>query len=465
MERNSLSEVLMEEEKARETGKVTEHAEKARDNERGETRRSYRPFYIMGTIFLLLFAVVNKESLSAWWSGIQSVINPVLIGFVIAYLINPIYKLLSTAVFGRLKSKKLTKWLSIIITYVILLAALSVLLGSIIPQVAESYKDLESKFTSYLQAAISWANDFITGSDLFNGEYADVFEFIDANNLSDKLSTFIVDSGNILRTVFNYVLAYGSGLIVGVKDALMGLFISVYVLIFKEHIFRLLHRALRAFTTREKYDEVVRRTRQIDGKFGSFIIGKIIDSVIIGILTFVLLALFSIPYAPLVSVIVGVTNVIPVFGPFLGAIPSAFIIFIADPSKALIFIVLIIIIQQLDGNLIGPMILGPSMGLTAFGIVIAITIMGGLWGIAGMLIGVPLFAVIFDIIDENVSKRLAKANDPDFPPSDEKKSEKDSKLVSAVKAAWARSITFVKNIFANKNGGTKNGRNKENRGK
>lgn len=421
-----------------------------------------KAIYVLGTVFIVIFAIANKASLSEWWSKIQSVLNPVVIGFVIAYLINPLYRTLSGKIFGKIKKEKLRSGISLVITYIIVLAALSFLIGSIIPQVVTSYKDLESKFSSYLQAAIDWANGFIQNSNLFNGEYADIFDFIDTNDLQTKLSDFIIGSGNVLKTVFNYILAYGSNLIVGLKDVFMGLLISVYVLIFKKHIANMLKRLIRAFTSRDRYETIIKRTNEVDKKFGNFIVGKIIDSIIIGILTFVLLCIFSIPYAPLVSVIVGVTNIIPVFGPFLGAVPSAFIIFIASPSKSLVFILLIIIIQQLDGNLIGPMILGPSMGLTAFGIVIAITIMGGLWGIPGMLIGVPLFAAIYDIISENVSARLKNAGDPEFPAVDadaESQSKKDSKLITAIKSGTKRTADLIKNKFGkNNNGGTKNGR-------
>lgn len=421
-----------------------------------------KAIYVLGTVFIVIFAIANKASLSEWWSKIQSVLNPVVIGFVIAYLINPLYRTLSGKIFGKIKKEKLRSGISLVITYIIVLAALSFLIGSIIPQVVTSYKDLESKFSSYLQAAIDWANGFIQNSNLFNGEYADVFDFIDTNDLQTKLSDFIIGSGNVLKTVFNYILAYGSNLIVGLKDVFMGLLISVYVLIFKKHIANMLKRLIRAFTSRDRYETIIKRTNEVDKKFGNFIVGKIIDSIIIGILTFVLLCIFSIPYAPLVSVIVGVTNIIPMFGPFLGAVPSAFIIFIASPSKSLVFILLIIIIQQLDGNLIGPMILGPSMGLTAFGIVIAITIMGGLWGIPGMLIGVPLFAAIYDIISENVSARLKNAGDPEFPAVDadaESQSKKDSKLITAIKSGTKRAADLIKNKFGkNNNGGTKNGR-------
>ncbi len=429
---------------------------------KNEKNSILKAIYILGTVFIVIFAIANKASLSGWWSKIQSVLNPVVIGFVIAYLINPLYRTLSGKIFGKIKKEKLRSGISLVITYIIVLAALSFLIGSIIPQVVTSYKDLESKFSSYLQAAIDWANGFIQNSNLFNGEYADVFDFIDTNDLQTKLSDFIIGSGNVLKTVFNYILAYGSNFIVGLKDVFMGLLISVYVLIFKKHIANMLKRLIRAFTSRDRYETIIKRTNEVDKKFGNFIVGKIIDSIIIGILTFVLLCIFSIPYAPLVSVIVGVTNIIPVFGPFLGAVPSAFIIFIASPSKALVFILLIIIIQQLDGNLIGPMILGPSMGLTAFGIVIAITIMGGLWGIPGMLIGVPLFAAIYDIISENVSARLKNAGDPEFPAVDtdaESQSKKDSKLVTAIKNGAKRAADLIKNKFGkNNNGGTKNGR-------
>ena len=149
-----------------------------------------------------------------------------------------------------------------------------------------------------------------------------------------------------------------------------------------------------------------------DRIFGGFFIGKIIDSMIIGTITLVALLIFRIPYAPLVSAIVGITNIIPVFGPFIGAIPSAFIIFMDSPQKALLFLVLILLIQQLDGNVIGPRILGNTTGISSLGVIISIIIMGEYCGVIGMLVGVPIFAVVISIVKEIVDNKLKSKNKP-----------------------------------------------------
>lgn len=159
---------------------------------------------------------------------------------------------------------------------------------------------------------------------------------------------------------------------------------------------------------RKKGDGVISFLSFTDDTFGGFIIGKLLDSLIIGVLTFIILAIFKMPYYQMISVIIGVTNVIPFFGPFIGAIPAVFIIFIADPIKALWFIVIIIIIQQIDGNIIGPKILGQTTGLSSLGVIIAITVMSGLLGVAGMFIGVPLFALIYIGFERILNRRIAE---------------------------------------------------------
>ena len=153
-------------------------------------------------------------------------------------------------------------------------------------------------------------------------------------------------------------------------------------------------------------------TYRTNETFGKFIVGKIIDSVIIGVLSFIIFAIFKMPYNLLISVIIGVTNIIPFFGPFIGAIPSFIIILFVSPSKALIFLLLVFIIQQIDGNIIGPKILGDSIGISAFWILFSILVAGKFLGLVGMIIGVPLFAIIYSVIKEDVEYKLKNKNLP-----------------------------------------------------
>ena len=370
---------------------------------------------VFGAIFLVLFAIVNIGTISVWFSWIVSVLNPVIIGFIIAYLCNPINKWLYNKALSKVKRAKLKKSLSIALTYVIVLLVVLGLLLIIVPQFVIALKDLVAKLDGYINTAIKWANNLIQNSELF-AEDTNVLDFIDAEKITENFETFLESSGDLLKNVGNFVVNYGTNIVGGVTDVFLGLFISIYVLIFKKRIGEWCKRLVRVFMSREKYNTFIRRVDHANGKFGNYLIGAITDSIIVAVEGFIIFSLFNIPYAPLVAVIVGITNIIPILGPFLGAIPSAFIIFIVDPGKVILFVILIIIMQQIDGNIVAPFILGSSLGLSSFGIIIAITVMGGLWGIPGMFIGVPLFAFIADIIEESVNAKLKLIDDPEFPP-------------------------------------------------
>ena len=388
---------------------------------------------ILGAVFIVLFVVVNMSPISAWFSWLSAVLNPVIIGFIIAYLCNPINNWLYNKVLSKVKRAKMKKGLSIVLTYAIVLAIVFGLLLIIVPQFVFAVKDLVSKLDSYVNTAIAWANNLIQNSELF-AEDTNLFDFIDVDRFTENLETFIETSGDILKNIGNFIVNYGTNIVGGITDLFLGLFISVYVLIFKKRICEWCKRLVRVFLSRERYDSFIRRVGHANGKFGNYIIGAITDSIIVAVEGFIIFSLCGIPYAPLVAVIVGITNIIPILGPFLGAVPSAFIIFIVDPGKVILFIILIIIIQQIDGNIVAPFILGSSLGLSSFGIIVAITVMGGLWGIPGMFIGVPFFAFIADIIEEAVNSRLKQIGDPEFPPTEEKV---DTKAPSPI-------ITFVK---------------------
>lgn len=402
-------------------------------NPRNEKEKLLKLLCVFGAIFLVLFAIINIGTLSVLLSWLINVLNPVLIGFIIAYLCNPINNWLYNKGLSRVKRAKLKKTLSIVLTYVIVLAVVSGLLLIIVPQFIYALKDLVSKLDGYINTAIKWANNIIQNSQLF-AEDTNVFDFIDVESITANFETFLETSGNLLKNIGNLIVNYGTNIVGGVTDVFLGLFISIYVLAYKKRIGEWCKRLIRVFTSREKYDSFIHRVDHANGKFGNYIIGTITDSIIIAVEGFIIFSLCGIPYAPLVAVIVGITNIIPILGPFLGAVPSAFIILIVDPSKVILFIILIIIMQQIDGNIVAPFILGSSLGLSSFGIIIAITIMGGLWGIPGMFIGVPLFAFIADILEESVNARLKVLEDPEFPPNEPKP---DTKTTSPI-------IAFVK---------------------
>ncbi|MBQ7922688.1 MAG: AI-2E family transporter [Clostridia bacterium] len=359
------------------------------------------------TFFLL---ITNISSVKSFLDRIFQVCSPLVYGFIIAYLINPILEFCETKILRfPEKSKRLMKWkrpIGVTLAMLFFLLLVSVFVGLVIPQVVRSFEELESQISGYIAAAQNMVDTLIREFPLFNGQYENLYEFLDVNELTTDVKGFIANFSRYLETGANYVINYAGRFVVEVKNALIGFIVAVYLLLAKEKLIAKFKKLCAAIFTRRHYLNLVYLVRYTDKTVGGFIIGKIIDSIIIGLLTFIVMSLFQMPFTPLISVIVGVTNVIPFFGPFIGAIPSAFIVLIADPPKTLWFLLMILIIQQLDGNVIGPKILGDSTGLSSLAVLISITIAGGFFGFAGMILGVPAAAVICALVRQKTDSRL-----------------------------------------------------------
>ena len=300
-------------------------------------------------------------------------------------------------------NQRLRRFLSVISAYLVYAVVIGVLISIVIPQVALSYQNFMSQTGQYSRTLERWINTLSV--------------YIPAINV-DKVMTYLTDLINnwyqILQNVIPYLSGFFGTLLSQLKNVLLGVVLSFYFLASKDRLIAQCRKIVYAVLPQKRSDGLIDFFRFVDHTFGGFIIGKLLDSLIIGVLTFIVLGICGMPYYQLVSVIVGVTNVIPFFGPFIGAIPSALIIFFVSPTKAFWFVIIIIIIQQLDGNLIGPAVMGQKVGLSSLGVIVAITVMGGLFGFAGMLLGVPLFALIYvwftRILDRRIEKQKSGGN-------------------------------------------------------
>ncbi|MBR2353570.1 MAG: AI-2E family transporter [Clostridia bacterium] len=359
-------------------------------------------------IFTSLYTIINIKVLSGLFSALLSVFAPIILGAALAYILNPILKLFEYKIFKWIKHKSLLRILSLVMTYVVMFAIIAAFLWLLIPQLVDSISQFASKFDGYMEHMVELINNFAADITA-NEQYRDL---IDTEKLTDALTGILFKSGDIFSDIMGYVQEYGTGLIVSVKNLILGIFISIYILSAKERLKAQLVKFTTAVFSPAKSRRFFKYVHLCDRTFGGFFVGKIVDSLIIGLITLVALLLFRIPYAILVSTIVCITNIIPVFGPFIGAIPSAFIIFMDSPQKALIFLILILLIQQLDGNVIGPKILGNTTGISSLGVIISIIIMGEYFGIIGMLVGVPIFAVIVSIVKEILETKLRAKNMP-----------------------------------------------------
>ena len=237
-----------------------------------------------------------------------------------------------------------------------------------------------------------------------NSSLYSVIDSLNAN-VTEYVKNIVVPS---MDTIMAGVASGITGFIKGVMNVAIGLIVSIYILYDKEMFIRGSVKVLKAVFSPKAYDVIMEALNYTNKVFGGFLSAKIIDSLIIGVLTFIVISIFRVPYALLIAVIVGVTNVIPYFGPFIGAIPCAALLLMIDPSKCLTFIILIFLIQQFDGNVLGPKLIGNKTGIKSFWVLFSILLFGGLFGIVGMIFGVPVFAVIYSIIVSSIDKKLDK---------------------------------------------------------
>lgn len=377
-----------------------------------------KPYLAIGLTTLIVimcsmvffFFVYRFRGASELLGLIISVLQPIVFGVSIAYILNPLvnrYRNFLQKYTGM--KKKTAKALAIagaLITAVILLF---LFFWMVIPQVYYSIEELVIKMPRQVSATVAWIQDFWDSNEELSASLGGSLTAL-ASYVESFLQTEILPYARQLVTQIT------TGLFVMAKSLLniiIGIIVSIYVLMEKEHFICIAKKMICALFPVKAGNVVVVTIRKTHEIFSGFIVGKIIDSIIIGILTFIVLSIVDMPYTVLVSVIVGVTNVIPFFGPYIGAIPSFLLILIEDPIKSLWFLVIILIIQQLDGNIIGPKILGNSTGLSSFWVITSILLGGGLFGVVGMLIGVPTFAVIYYIVNEIVKHFLRKKGLPE----------------------------------------------------
>ncbi len=363
-------------------------------------------FLVVAASIIFYLLTTNFSIFSNYFSYLNGILAPFVYGFVFAFLLNPVLKFFENKVIKKRlwvkASLKQARVFGILITYAIAAVVVSVFLWIVVPEVGASVSEIVADLALYLTNIEEITNQILA--------------LIPTEQMSDELvqsiTTSFTDSLNSLYLIISaavpQVLSFAVGFSAGVLNIILGIIISVYFFLSKETFFAQTKKILYAFLKPEKVNALVEFTHESNQIFSGFIVGKLLDSLIIGILCFISLYMIGMPNYLLVSLIVGITNIIPYFGPFIGAIPCFFIIFIDDPTMALVFAVFILILQQFDGNILGPKILGDSIGLSAFWVVFSILVFSSFMGIAGLFIGVPTFAVIYSAIKKYVNYRLRK---------------------------------------------------------
>ncbi len=371
-------------------------------------------FSVIALSILFFFSLFRLASIFAVAKTLLSALSPFIIGFTLAYLLLPVFGLEYRFLLPHCikvckteqKAEKLAKFFSALGAVGFLLVLLSTLLSLVLPSLVSSIVGLTDSMESYLIIIQEWINPLIADNAVLQGNFQMAYEEF-SNNLTswvqgEMLPQMILLMSGGLMSTFNFI-----------TDMIVGIIITVYMLYGKDTFKAQSKKATYALFKPDVANMILHNMRFTHRVFGGFITGKIIDSLIIGVICFVCLSLLKMPYVMLISVILGITNIIPFFGPFIGAIPSALLVLIVDPIKCVYFVIFVIILQQFDGNILGPKILGDSTGLSSFWVMFAIITFGGVLGFTGMVIGVPLFAVIYSAISAVLSRRLRSKNMPE----------------------------------------------------
>jgi predicted PurR-regulated permease PerM len=390
---------------------------------------------VCGSILIVFSNWITKNTISLGFENINKTLAPIYIGGILAFILCPVYNACVKWSYKRFLAGARRKGFSIgamLVTHegelnvdkeekrrllgaaravasfvcaVVVVGLASLFVYFVVPQVFASALSLVNTMPQRLEAFSQWCTTHLSHfpfiatwvDNIANAENSEVMKWIQEHILSGNAASIasMVSSGVMLAVKY-------------VANAFIGLLIMIYLLNYKERLFAITRKIVNATCGQKRKARLYEFASIVNETFVGFIVGRIIDSFIIGVLTFIVLKICAIPFALMISVIVGVTNVIPFFGPFIGAIPSIFILLLENPIDAFYFVIIIVVIQQLDGNVIGPKIVGNAIGISSFWVLISVLIGGGLFGFTGMALGVPVFAVFYRYADKLMTASLKR---------------------------------------------------------
>lgn len=349
---------------------------------------------LIGFIFFLILCVVNWTVIYKVTMDVLGVLTPFILGFTFAYLFNLPMKYFEKKLPKRIRHRRAV---SALLSAVIVLSFIVFVVSIVGPQLINSIVTLSEALPGYLESANEWFKQLVVRF-----------------NISDEVFTSLFSSlEKIQKEVFTYLqmylpqlLSFAGNITVGIANTFVGLVIGIYLVSSKDTLVRQWKKLCAAFLNEENYNYVMNVGQIANRCFSSFITGQMIESIIVGVLCTIGCAILQIPYAPLLGVIVGVTNIVPIFGPIFGTIPGAFIVLIIDPIKAIIFVVFVIVLQQFESNIIYPRVVGTSIGLSPIWILFAVTFGGGLFGLLGIILGIPTVAMTYQLLSSEVNRRI-----------------------------------------------------------
>lgn len=362
-------------------------------------------FCVIAASILFYYLLFHMGNIRTAFGSAAKICMPIIDGLVIAYLLSPVVNRLEYDLFFPIckkfnlslhtKSKKRIRLVSSLITLFLLILVLYCFCVMIIPQIVESIQNIIGQLPTYINNFTKWLEDIFEKNPEFSAFINEMFVQYSGQIEDFTTGKVIPRLNEIVQSVSSTVFSSLVNILKMAWDFLIGLIIALYLLLSKELFAGQGKKIIYALFENDTANTAIRNIRFVHRTFGGFISGKIVDSLIIGMLCFIGMTILNLPYPLLVSLIIGVTNIIPFFGPFIGAIPSIILILLVNPIQALYFAIFVLVLQQFDGNILGPKILGDKTGLSSFWVIFAITLFGGYWGFIGMAIGVPVFAVIY----------------------------------------------------------------------
>lgn len=420
-------------------------------NKKYTTVAVYSLIVLVIAVLFVVF-VFKFDSFAQGLSWVGAVAAPIVAGIVIAYIFNPLMTVIEEKVFKKLKysqpkensvmkklqdspvgenvvvkqlerrapsvekkigrRKKAARVLSLILTYLLFLTAIAGICIAVVPNVAGSVVELADHMDVYVEQVENFVNNMFEdnpGITKFISE-----EFTSFRQLVDKLAEALKPmAGDIIGNVGSGLFKFIGGVLVGLKNVVIGLVIAIYLLYSKERLLAQCKKILYAFIKTERCEAFFSGCKKSNGIFKKYVISNLVDSMIVFVCMVIGMFAMGMPYQMLIATVCAVTNLIPFFGPFIGAIPCGLLILLADPSKVIWFAVFVLVLQQIDGNVIKPFLFGETMGLPAIWVLVSIIVGGGLFGVPGMLLGAPVFAVFYLLFSEFIAGRLKKKKLPE----------------------------------------------------
>ena len=372
---------------------------------------AFYAFLAAAASVLFFFIVLNVGEIFSWLGALWKMLLPLVYGFVLAYILNSPMNFFENKVFKFISRKKphrkLRRILAVVITMILALLVVTAFIAIIAPQLYQSVVTLINNATSYINKAEELMGVVAGWLHLSEESIASVNNWI--NDIGKNIVSQLKDW---LPSLLPTVIDYSKIMISGIADFIIGIVLCIYLLYNKESYFAKIKKVQYAILPKKFVDNTIEVAHESHSIFTGFIVGKLLDSLMVSILCLVGCLILGVPFALLISVIVGVCNIIPVFGPVLGTFITGFIVLVIDPIRAVWYLIFLIVLFQIDGNILEPKILGDSTGLSAFWVMIAILVGGGLFGFIGMFIGVPTFAVMYSLARRFIDKRLEKKGMP-----------------------------------------------------